>query len=195
MSQTFTDDWYAQSYNAASAFVNSEANDVALKSNFSGASAPSNVVAGMSWYHTSKGLRIRNAANAAWLKTLQGDATSKTWFYRNDVAEGWLIDTSVTDRVLALKGGSLAYNANGGTNAGTWTIAGLTNGTHTHSVSGNSDNASGTGSGPSFGAAGDSGTHYHAMTITSGSATGTVTSDASHRPAAAIGTLQYPDLS
>jgi hypothetical protein len=53
---------------------------------------------------------------------LLGGAAFKIWVYANTAQEGWVIDTDdATDRVLAFKGGSDAYNANGGTNAGTWT--------------------------------------------------------------------------
>jgi hypothetical protein len=44
-------------------------------------------------------------------------------FGQNTAPTGWTIDVNHTDAVLALKGGSNAYNANGGTSAGTWTVA------------------------------------------------------------------------
>jgi len=48
------------------------------------------------------------------------------YLYENTAPTGWSI-IAVTDKVLAVKGGSNAYNANGGTTAGTWTQP-----THTH---------------------------------------------------------------
>jgi hypothetical protein len=208
MSQNFTADWYAQSYNAATAFGQAEENDNSLKSLFSGASAPSNAVAGMPWYHTSKGLRIRNAANSAWLKVLQGDATTKTWFYRNDTAEGWLVDTSVTDKVLAIKGGTGLYNITPPNTAGSWdSSVGLTNGNdsadHTHTtpahahssttaevlpyqageIAGPIDVVTAVTGGGSDTTGGKSAVHQHAISSTSAG-----------RPFAAVGTLQYPDL-
>lgn len=47
--------------------------------------------------------------------------TTKAWFYQNVAPTGWTIDATPADAVLAVKGGSNAYNANGGTQAGTWT--------------------------------------------------------------------------
>jgi hypothetical protein len=54
----------------------------------------------------------------------------KAWLYENTAPTGWTYQ-SLTDRVLAVKGGSGLYNANGGTTAGeTW--ANLK--AHTHST-------------------------------------------------------------
>jgi len=44
----------------------------------------------------------------------------KVYLYENTAPTGWSI-TAVTDKVLAVKGGSDAYNTTGGTTAGTWT--------------------------------------------------------------------------
>jgi hypothetical protein len=44
----------------------------------------------------------------------------KIYIYENTAPTGWTI-VAVTDRVLAVKGGSQAYNTTGGTQAGTWT--------------------------------------------------------------------------
>lgn len=46
---------------------------------------------------------------------------TKMYFYQNTAPTGWTYSSGVTDAVLAVKGGSQAYNANGGTEAGTWT--------------------------------------------------------------------------
>jgi len=45
----------------------------------------------------------------------------KLWLYENTAPTGWTYQSGLTDVVLAVKGGSNAYNANGGTSAGTWT--------------------------------------------------------------------------
>lgn len=55
-------------------------------------------------------------------------------FGQNTAPTGWTIDTNHTDCVLALKGGSAAYNANGGTSAGTWALSGLNTGAVTLSA-------------------------------------------------------------
>ena len=52
---------------------------------------------------------------------------TKMWFYQNTAPTGWVIDSTPADAILAVKGGSAAYNVNGGMAAGTWTHP-----THTH---------------------------------------------------------------
>ena len=122
MSQTYTANCYQSDHVAVTDMANIEANFATLRSTNSGAAAPSNTEAGLQWWDTvNNRLKIRNDANSAWLGILQGDASFKIWVYRNDTCDGWTIDATVTDRVLALKGAGGLYNANGGTNAGeTW---------------------------------------------------------------------------
>ena len=48
-------------------------------------------------------------------------AGTKLWFYQNTAPTGWTIDATVADAILAVKGGTQAYNATGGAQAGTWT--------------------------------------------------------------------------
>lgn len=68
MSQNFTDDCYASTHVRATDLQAFENNFAALKSSFSGSSAPSNAVAGMLWYDTSTGfLKVRNTANTTWI--------------------------------------------------------------------------------------------------------------------------------
>ena len=224
MSQTFTDDLYEQSYVADTTLTNMENNMAALKSSFSGSAAPSNPVGFMPWGDTTADHEIfkrRNDANDAWLAILCGDASQKMWIYRNDTCEGWIIDATVTDRVIALKGGSNAYNVNGGVNAGTWTQPGHTltesespahnhtseNDTHGHTFGGaipkylttGVDGKSGSnltgGGGFSAGATNVTivnDAHNHTINSTGGG--GSHNHGDTHRPAAAVGTLQYPDL-
>lgn len=225
MSQTFTDDPYEQSYVADTTLTNLENNDLALKSMFSGGAAPSNLVAFMPWGNTSSGdecLKRRNAANTAWLEILSGDINFKAWVYRNDTCEGWVIDATVTDRVLAVKGGANAYNVNGGNPAGTWTQPGHTltaaeipdhahsgtvdsDGNHTHNVKtwvigGAIDDViqqidDGNASDAAPAAAESAGAHTHTFTTdTDGGGDGSHNHGVTYRPAAAVGTLQYPDL-
>jgi len=217
MSQAFTDDLYEQSYAADTTLTNMENNFAALKSSFSGNAAPSNPVAFMLWGDTSSGdecLKRRNDANDAWLAVLCGDASQKMYVYRNDTCEGWVIDATVTDRVLAVKGGSNAYNVNGGVNAGTWTQPGHTltaseipdhshSGTtdsdaHTHNFDVGSSGSfaiAATGTGVITSATTDSYAHTHTFTTdTDGGGDGSHNHGDTYRPAAAVGTLQYPDL-
>lgn len=60
---------------------------------------------------------------------------TKMWFYQNTAPSGWAIVDGVGDTVLAVKGGSYAYNVDGGSIAGTWTIETVGTVTeHTHST-------------------------------------------------------------
>jgi hypothetical protein len=52
---------------------------------------------------------------------MHGDTSQKMWVYRNTAMAGWVVDSSVSDKVIAIKGGSQAYKVSGGTTAGTWT--------------------------------------------------------------------------
>lgn len=137
MATTHYDTVYTTSGVADTVFTRGlNTNWTAIKSSFSGTSYPSNDVAGMLHMRTGvtgPGLRVRNSDDTAWHKVLTATASQKIPVYRNDTDEGWLIDaTSATDRVIALKGGSGAYNANGGSNAGTaWSSLA----SHTHSMS------------------------------------------------------------
>jgi len=59
---------------------------------------------------------------------------TKMYFYSDTAPTGWTIDSGVADVLLAVKGGSNAYNTSGGATAGTWTQPGHTHSTpaHTH---------------------------------------------------------------
>jgi len=116
---------------------------------------------------------------------LLGDADHKTWVYRNTATTGWVIDSSVTDRVIAIKGGTGAYNVNGGVEAGEWT--------HGHaggSVSGTTGAPSATFNTATIdvNVAFPTTTHTHSF-----SGTVSVSANTTFRPFAAVGTLQYPD--
>jgi len=68
------------------------------------------------------------------------DLIDNIWTYQNTAPTGWSIKASTTDAILACKGGAQAYNATGGTQAGTWTQPGhsLTIdeiAAHTHTIS------------------------------------------------------------
>lgn len=80
-------------------------------------------------------------------KVLPGASGIKMWFYQNTAPIGWTLDATPSDDLLAVKGGAQAYNALGGTGAGTWTVAGLTKDAHTHAQAGAAGNgATGAGS-------------------------------------------------
>jgi hypothetical protein len=68
MAQTWTDDVFDPNHDGQTDLQNIENNFAALKSQFGGASAPANPVAGMPWVDTTSHiLKIRNEANSAWL--------------------------------------------------------------------------------------------------------------------------------
>jgi len=54
--------------------------------------------------------------------------STSMWFNQDTAPIGWTIDGTITDELLAVKGGTQAYNVVGGTVAGTWT---QTNHSHT----------------------------------------------------------------
>lgn len=214
MSQTWTDDVYALSHTGSTDLQNMENNFTTLKSLFSGASAPSNNVAGMPWFDTTqKLLKIRNQANSGWLGVMYGDTTYKMYVYSNSAGDGWVIDSSVTDRVLAIKGGTQAYNVSGGATAGTWYVN-LSNSTesvaHTHTGTVNTyhrheNNIGAGGGGFAYGDGSQDGlpgyysdyqgSSSQSVTIGTESANHTHTiSGSTWRPAAAVGTLQYPNV-
>lgn len=69
MSQTYYDDVYSGSMAGATTLQRIENNFAAVKSLWSGSTAPSDPVAGMPWIDTTKHLfKIRNEANTAWLE-------------------------------------------------------------------------------------------------------------------------------
>ena len=67
MSQNYVDDVYDSTFVVQTTMANVEKNFAALKSSFSGATAPSNPIAGMWWFDTTANiLKLRNEANNAW---------------------------------------------------------------------------------------------------------------------------------
>jgi len=136
MSQVWTDATYALTHVGTDDLQNMENNFAALKTTFSGAAAPASVAGQLFFDTTKKLLKVRDQANASWLGVMVGDATYKMWVYVNAAGDGWVVDTGVTDTILAIKGGSDAYNVAGGAAGGTWTQPNHTHdgGTHTHGM-------------------------------------------------------------
>jgi hypothetical protein len=223
MTQTWTDNVYEAGHVAATDLQNMENNFASLKSMFLGASSPASMAAGHPWFDSAKHvLKIRNDANSAWWGLMHADTSQKIWVYRDSAMNGWAIDSSVTDRVLALKGGSNAYNRTGGGTGGTWTQPDHTHsgstgsaGSHnhkwydyygdSHDRTYNSDGslvdvsfsvkpayARGLGRGEEYGLD-DAWTSNASSHTHSLSTNGNATAN-TWRPAAAVGTLQYMDL-
>jgi len=201
MAQTYTTDPYVGTGKTADAVMEDvNENFAALKSGFAGTSAPASPVGGQTW-HDSTARKVRNYANDEWLASLLGDASQKMWVYRNDTCEGWEVDSTLTDRVLAIKGGS--YGATGGAPVGSWTQPDCTL-TLSHMPAGLAPQIKvGSGSGSSTGVV--QSTALFTSIFTSDTSiigfTGGAPGGAAHnhgttyRPAAAVGTMQKPDLS
>lgn len=121
MSQTFTDNCFSGGHIVEDDLEAMENNFAALRSLFSGSTAPSNAVPFMPWGDTSKKfLKMRNATNAVWWGLFHGNASQKMWVYRNSAMDGYAVDTGVTDQLVAMKGG--ATYTTGGATAGSWTV-------------------------------------------------------------------------
>jgi hypothetical protein len=203
MSQDWTDDVYASAHTGETDLQNMENNFAALKSLFMGASAPGSMAAGHPWLDSTQHVfKYRNDGDSAWVGLMHGDTSQKFWVYRNAAMDGWAVDSSVSDNVLSLKGGT-TYTA-GAVTAGSWTISGITSDTkadHTHGVSGNTSTD---GVSPIYLYENEVGavslsqrSHYHSFSVTSGGGGGhshVISHDGTWRPAAAVGTLQYLDL-
>jgi len=130
------------------------------------------------------------------LKNIIWDADAKVWMYRNDTANGMLIDTSagIKGMVLALRGTGAGdeYTATGGTTDGAWT--------HTHSDTFNTNVTVTAHAKANMGTGGqyfpEDGNFFVDNNHTVGQGiTGSITANTAFRPAAAVGTLQYPDIS
>jgi len=213
MSQTWTANCYVISNNGQADLAIFETNFATLRSMFSGAGEPASPEIGQPWFDTTDNImKIRNADDDGWLGIMYGTSATKIWIFENVARNGWAIDSGVTDRVCALKGGAGSYNANGGTTAGSWTQTGhsLTEaempahthgsaGSHTHNVpiesqSGSAATIKRVTPGYRYAQSGrilSDGAHTHGNTGLSGDAH---THADTFRPLASVGTLQYPDV-
>lgn len=214
MSQVWVSDLYTTTTVINTTMSNMESMFATLRTNFSGTSAPASVSGqnvGMNWYDTTKKLlKHRDSTDANWRGILAGSASLKMWLYLNAAEEGWAVDAvSVTDRVLAFKGGSTYVT--GGANAGTWTISGISVSAHNHQwykyETGISKTYASDGSTEiTVNTWADKSTlgimsrhnlqdayRWNQQSYTKNN-TATTSSDGAWRPAGAVGTLQYPDV-
>lgn len=129
MSQDWTTNLYTTATEADTTLTNMELMFSTLKCAFSGATAPASQVPGQIWFDTTKkACKQRNQGDTAWVGLMHGDTSQKIWVYRNAAMDGWAVDSGVSDKVLAIKGGT-TYTT-GAETAGSWTVSGLA---HTHS--------------------------------------------------------------
>ena len=132
MAQTWTADCFSAAHAYNTDLTNMEANFATLLTLFSGAGAPATMAACHPWFDTTKHvLKVRDDGSTAWLGLMHGDTSQKIWVYRDGATlAGWaLYDTGITDKLMAIKGGT-TYTA-GAATAGTWTISGFAD--HLHS--------------------------------------------------------------
>jgi hypothetical protein len=233
MVQNWTEDPYEPSYEIAFTMTATENNFKCLRSNFSGTGLPASPTAGQLFFNTTTQY-YKYYDGSAWNDLtsdyIRGDAALKLWVYSNTAISGWIIDSSVYDVVLAFKGGTNAYNVNGGVVAGTWDGAGFV---HTHAWFSSKENPSpmSVSTFKTFTKEGvlqnlniayaDCNVDYYgdaiaadrvvlsecappilegATDVGSGefrnfTSTGVHDGTNSYRPAAAVGTMQYPDMS
>jgi len=141
--------------------------------------------AGMIWNTTANDVKIRNQANTSWV-VFPFPAETKMYFYQNTAPIGWSI-VSVTDKLLAVKGGSAAYNTTGGSTAGTWTQPSHVHATQGHVFSGDRWGGGRKGGNNTYTSnTGGGGSHSHGNT--GGSATAST-----WRPYAAVGIIAEKD--
>jgi hypothetical protein len=185
-----------------------EDNFAYLRVSFRSGSAPSDPggllsgLEGVIWWDSTK-KNFKGRSDSAWRALLSASTAFKLWVYLNAADDGWVVDSSVADMVLALKGG--ATYTTGADTAGSWQVSGLTRAEHSHTDGTYKAN------------------HSHGMTriqsylggwpdtiqdcpvstdptnadITGASgpqSNATINSNETWRPEAAVGTLQYPNV-
>lgn len=199
MTQTWTDDVFAGSHDGMTDLQNMENNFAALKSMFSGLTAPSSPVAFQPWGDsTNKVLKYRNAGNTAWVGVMAADWLQAVWFYVNSAIDGWTVWPYVYDKVLSLKGGSVYIS--GATEAGSFSLD-VFNHNHQFIKDGTTSQKTYDSGGSEIntpGASFNQGFHIRLYSGASGNAIeNAYTSGISlgdWRPAAAVGTLQVIGL-
>jgi len=209
MSQNYTIDCFGAGHTAQTDLQNMKNNFACLKSGFSGAVAPANTEGGMRWFDTVSGatlkpvFKIRNGADTAWYGLMHGDGSEKRLVYRNVAMDGYLRDDTVTDKVIALRGGAI-YLA-GAATAGSFTLTDFP--AHNHkwydfragAVDDYSYNSVGTNTVISWLSAGANAIERASVGVIGIGAdqytdNHTVTHNGSDRPAAAVCILVYLDL-
>jgi hypothetical protein len=129
---------YQGDHVAATDLQNIENNFEYLRNNFKSGSAPADPGGGLEgviWWDSTK-KTFKGRSDSEWRGIFSGNADFKIWAYLDSVPDGWTRDTTVTDEVLAFKGGS-TYTTGAQRNKGSWTISGLStdnHASHTHSM-------------------------------------------------------------
>ena len=138
MAQDYYDDCYDDDKYFYSEMDKIEDNFLAIKTNFSGASAMTDsaqrsVEPFMAWGDTvNKVLRFRSAGDDEWFGHMHADDTCKIYVYRGgDTLDGWIVDdaSDIQDCVIAVVGDSSDIYNTGGDVTGDWSINA---GSHSH---------------------------------------------------------------
>ena len=131
MAQNWKTMSYASSNVAVTDLTNFETNFAVLRSNFLGTSAPSATDAGLLWFDsTNKLMKMRDSADTGWQGLMYGSVNTKIWAYLDSAPDGWVVDSGVTDKIIALEGGSTYTTA--GSTQGSWTMSGLSSSSDSH---------------------------------------------------------------
>jgi len=136
VTQIYYDDCYNENNEADSDLSKIENNFIALKSNFSGDTEPTDstsyfdVEPYMLWgdtnhyvlrmAHFDYGSSAFTSSDEPWLGLMFGDEDQKVWVYRDDAMDGWVVDSTVEDTVCAVSGGDV-YDSPGSV-SGTWAV-------------------------------------------------------------------------
>ena len=123
MGQTWTDNCFQSDHQGQADFQDMEYNFACLKSMFQGAGQPS-----IRFRACPGSIQRTNCRKCGIMQTAHGSVSWRQTQARKYGFTGmrpltdWLIDATVTDCVIALKGGGATnpYNVSGGQTAGTW---------------------------------------------------------------------------
>ena len=127
----FSTDPYSAGRAAKTDMQQIEDNFNSLWSSNRGTSSPTGAAEGTLWLDEDSGtLKVRNNDDTAFVAILVGDQNQKFYVYRSNTIDGWLIDTTTgAGNVLALKASSGTYGSVGA--YGAWAISGLSDHVHT----------------------------------------------------------------
>ena len=105
MSQDYVDDVYDSTFVVQTTMANIEKNFAALKSSFSGATAPSNLIAGMWWFDTMTNiLKLRNEANNAWQSVWNFSSNKPVISNLSNEITGAMIAAAIKDPAAGIAG-------------------------------------------------------------------------------------------
>ncbi len=193
MSQEYVANVFEPDLNIEASLNRMEGNFKALKSTNSGPNEPDYMPTAGLWYQTesNEGLKL-SVNNSVVAVVLMSDSSHKVWVGKNESSAGWVIDGSIYDCLISIKGGS--YGVVGGVTTGSWNFfshshtPGSYSVNHVHTVTSSVSNVGPTelnATGRFF-----TGTPSGNPAVTGTS--GPNSSASTWRPSALVGTVQYP---